>query len=603
MRGLLGIVQLSPGNSKGGLFDCLLSEFSLGRPLYCDRYESADHKLCVARLCRAGMQGSSQPARSANGRWMLFLNGELYNEDLLANNQAQAVLDAYVSEGEELFVRLNGSYALLLIEPAAQRLRLICDRSASQPIFYLKTADYFAFSSRLKPFRCIPNWKPKISRSALAGFLASGYHLQGRVLWDDVAQLGPGQMLTLESKNIKVHQYWDFTLASHRRVGDEVAYTEELARLLRCSIARRSRDGDRLGVLLSGGYDSRAIAGIMKRLWPDRPLQTITWGEEENKPESDALIAKQLSGRIGTKHEFFKLNGLALPEHFRSFVRLDEGRTDAVGNYPESLTIFKRIREALGVEVLLRGDECFGWKEDVRRNADMLHSLEIHELAKLMDSYAYLDPKVRRDLETLERQQLHQIISSCPYAELHDRKDHLYYTLRLCGYLNPLSQLKQIELDLRNPFLDNEILDFVSLLPEKLRLGKALFKATVKGLFPEFEAIGFAKHSSLIDWDQRLGHDSALQEYLRAILLEKENGFDAILDRRELERFLDRAFLTSGSLDGHEAKQPNTWRRMRRRLLRRRGFYNLSPCSQIFRLTILKIWVDEYMNGDFALSG
>ncbi len=602
MRGLMGIVQLSPGNSERGLFDCLLSEFSLSRPLHCDRYESADRKMSVARLCRTGVQGSSQPARSADGRWMLFLNGELYNDDLSADNQAQAVLDAYVSEGEELFVRLNGSYALLLIERAAQRLRLICDRSASQPIFYLKTADYFAFSSRLKPFRCLPNWKPKISRSALADFLASGYHLQGRVLWDDVAQLGPGQMLTLESKTIKVHQYWDFTLSSQTRVGDEQAYTEELARLLRRSIERRSRDGDRLGVLLSGGYDSRAIVGIMKRLWSDRPLQTITWGEDAHKPESDALIAEQLAVHVGSKHTFFKLDGSALPDHFRSFVRLDEGRTDAVGNYPESLRIFERIREELGLEVLLRGDECFGWKEDVRRNADMLHSLDIHELAKLTNSYAYLNPKVRRDLEAVERLQLHQILSACPYAGLHYRKDYLQYNQRLCGYLNPLSQLKQIELDLRNPFLDNEILDFVSLLPMKLKLGRALFKTTVRRLFPEFEAIGFAKHTSLIDWDQRLGSDMGLQTYIRAVLLEQKNGFDEIISRRKLEWFLERVFATAASRGRQEIGKADVWKRMRRRILRRQGHFELSPCTQIFRLMILKIWVDEYVNGDFTLS-
>jgi len=602
MRGLLGIVQFSPENSERGLFDCLLSEFSLSRPLHCDRYESADRKLSVARLCRTGVQSSSQPARSMDGRWLLFLDGELYNEDLPADNQAQAVLDAYVTEGEELFIRLNGSYALLLIEPAAQRLRLICDRSASQPIFYLKTADYFAFSSRLKPFRCLPNWKPKISRSALAGFLASGYHLQGRVLWDDVAQLGPGQMLTLESKTIKVHQYWDFTLSSQTRVGDEQAYTEELARLLRRSLARRSRDSDRLGILLSGGYDSRAIAGIMKRLWPDRPLQTITWGEDAHKPESDALIAEQLAVHVGSKHTFFKLDGSALPDHFRSFVRLDEGRTDAVGNYPESLRIFERIREDLGLEVLLRGDECFGWKEDVRRNADMLHSLEIHELDKLTDSYTYLEPRIRRSLEEIDRRQIQRLLTTSLYAELHDRKDHLYFTQRLWGYLNPLSQLKQVEVDLRNPFLDNEILDFIGLLPMELRLGRTLFKMTVERLFPEFQTFEFAKLSSLIDWDQRLGSDMGLQTYIRAVLLEQKNGFDEIISRRKLEWFLERVFATAASRGRQEIGKADVWKRMRRRILRRQGHFELSPCTQIFRLMILKIWVDEYMNGDFTLS-
>jgi len=602
MRGLIGIVKLSPGDLERELFDRLLKEFSLGKSLSYDCYHSSDGKVSAARSCRPSRRGGPQPAVSTEGRGIIFLNGELYNDDLIKENQAQALLNAYLAEGEELFVRLNGTYALLLIEPSAQRLRLICDRSASQPIFYLKTADHFAFSTRLKPLAGLPHWKPKISRPALASFLSSGYLPQGQVLWDGVAQLGPGQMLMLDSTGIKVRQYWDFTLSSHAQVGDEAAYSEELARLLQRSVGRRSRGNDRLGVLLSGGYDSRAIAGSMKRLWPDRPLQTITWGEDADRPGSDALIAQQLAGHVGAKHTFFKLDGSALPDHFRSFVRLDEGRTDAVGNYPESLRIFERIREDLGLEVLMRGDECFGWKEDVWRNSDMLHSLEIHELAKLTDSYTYLESRIRRTLEEVDRQQIQRLLAASPYAELHDRKDYLYFTQRLWGYLNPLTQLKQVEVNLRNPFLDNEILDFIGLLPMRLRLGKTLFKATVERLFPEFQTFDFAKQSSLIDWDQRLGSDLGLQAYIRAVLLEQKNGFDEIINPSKLEWFLERAFATAASRDRQEIRKPNVWRRMRRRMLRRQGHFELSPCTQIFRLMILKIWVDEYMNGDFALS-
>ena len=574
----------------------------MGKSLSWDRYHSSDGRIGAARSCSPCQQGGPQPAVSADGRLIIFLNGELYNDDLIEKDQAQAVLNAYLSEGEELFVRLNGTYALLLIEPSAQRLRLICDRSASQPIFYLKTGDHLAFSTRLKPLTCLPHWNPRISGPALASFLSSGYLVQGQTLWNGVAQLGPGQMLILDSTGVKVRQYWDFTLSSHVRVGDEGAYSEELSRLLLHSVERRSRDGDQLGVLLSGGYDSRAIAGSMRRVWPDRVLQTITWGEDAEKPGSDALIAAQLAEHIGAKHTFFNLNASALPDHFRSFVRLDEGRTDAVGNYPESLSIFERIQAELGLGILLRGDECFGWKEDVGRDSEMLHSLEIHELSKLTDSYTYLDSGIRRTLVEVDQRQIRGLLAASPYLELHDRKDYLYFTQRLWGYLNPLTQLKQVEMDLRNPFLDNEILDFIGLLPMKLRLGKTLFKATVERLFPEFKTFDFAKQSSLIDWDQRLGSDSGLQNYIRTILLKQKNGFDEIINRRKLERFLERAFATAASRDRQEVRKPKVWRRMKRKMLRRQGYYELSPCTQIFRLMILKIWTDEFMNGDFDLS-
>jgi asparagine synthetase B (glutamine-hydrolysing) len=603
MRGFLGLLRLDGGAADQGLFGELQRAFAPELTLPIPHYSAFEGRLMISHAGLAAPSPKTQHAHSADGKLILFLDGEVYNEDLTASDQAQALVEAFSAEGDRLLVRLNGSFALLLIEPFHYRVSLVCDRSGSQPLFYLGTPPYFIFSSRLKPIAALPGWIRHVDAGALADMLTCGFILRGASLLQGVKQLGPGQILTMESGNLKIRHYWSFTLTSDRKVGDDSAYSEELGRLVQQAVGRQIRDSVPYGVLLSGGYDSRAIAGCVKKAQSHNPLRTITWGENDSRPESDAFIARQIAQHIRSDHTFYALNGSALPSHFRSFVLLDEGRTDAVGNYPESLGIFARIRQELGIHFVLRGDECFGWKEDVKRESDMLHSLAIHELSKLEHTYDYLRPKYRRLLESVNRAQREQLLADCPYPDLHERKDYLYFTQRLFGYLNPLTQLKQIELNLRNPFLDNDLLDFISLLPTSLRLGKALFKKTVEQMFPDLGAYGFARYSSLIDWDRQIGVDQTLQDYIRQILLEQHNGFDEILDYRKLESFLGDAFAAAAASSFTSPPRPlHAWQRMHRRIIRRQGYFDLSPITQISRLMILKIWVDEYMNGDFELS-
>lgn len=603
MAGFVGLVQLKGAPIPENLRNNFLLAACEGGNYLLDSYLSPAQDVAIWRLHRGILNSQPQPVRSPDGRLFLFLDGEVFNEDLDLSDQAGSILKAYLQEGEALFTRLNGSFELALIESGSHRLTMVCDRSASLPLFYRQADSYLLFSSRLKPFAALPDIHQSVNLQALANFLACGYLLDGESLLNGVKLLGPGQMLTADRQGISVRNDWNFTFTPNPEARDEQAFSQELADLVFRAIERRTREDAQFGVLLSGGYDSRVIAGCLRKLKPERPFRTITWGEDEQRPDSDAAVAGLIARHLHAQHAFFKLDAAALPQHFRSFVVLSEGRTDAVGNYPEALRIFESIARDLKVDVVLRGDECFGWKEDVSREAEMLHSLSIHDMACLPGTYEYLQPRIRRQLDEASHAQIARLMRNRRYQDLHDQKDYLYFTQRLFGYLNPLSQLKQIVLNLRNPFLDNDILDFVGLLPTRLRLGKALFKTTARRLFPEFESYGFAKYTSLIDWNERLGRDAALQAYIREVLLDRANGFDELVDRRKLRQSLERAFAEAVNNSGlHKGNRLSPYQRLRRRIQRRRGYYDIRPCTQIFRLMIVKLWADEYLRGDFRLA-
>lgn len=603
MPGLLGILQLVGKSVEGVSFQEWLRDFTGKYGGAIERLSSRDDAFTAAHIRRIGSAAPSHTAVSEDGRILLIWDGEIFDEEFRSEDSSRALLDAFAREGAGLFSRLNGSFAMAFWEEEPRRLTLAADRVASLPVYYAKNLAQFAFSGRLKPFLHLNDDRSGVELGALADLLTNGYLLQGRLLLKGVRVLGPGQMLRVQDQRVELTHYWRYGFEPQLESADERRYMEELAELIRKAIECRLFGEDHFGVLLSGGYDSRVIAGFVQQLRRNGYLHTITWGENEETPETDAFISRRIADHLRAKHTFYRLNASALPRHFRDFVILDEGRTDAVGNYPEALLIFERILRELRLSVLFRGDECFGWREDVSCELEALHSLDIHDLHHLPDAYSFLKPSFRTKLVEVSHAQLQSLSEECPYDNLHDRKDYFYFTQRIFGYLNPLSQLKQQVIGLRNPYLDNELLDFIRRMPRQMRLGKRLFKATVRTLFPEFEPFGIARNSNLIDWHTRVGVDPDLQEYIRQVLLRQENGLDEVVDHRKLERFIADSFSeVARTVGSHPSDRVSFSARVRRKIRRRFGYFELRPETQMFRLMLLKLWLDEYLNGELRWS-
>ena len=596
MAGFIGLMRLD-GAPLSEEFCSRFFQVALDSKSYClDRYVSPQQSLSLLRLHRGILNPGHQPVSSPDGSLQLFLAGEIYNEDLDRTNQPASLLQAYLREGESLWKRLNGSYALALIEPSLKRLRLIADRTASVPIYYKQTPQLLAFSPEIRPLLALDTAIPKINPTALSNFLSSGCILEGQSLVGDIKILRPGQVLTVDASQVRLDFYWQFFYATERDPRDPRDLQEELFQLMLRAVERQTKDNIPSAVTLSGGYDSRSILGCMRRLYPEREIQTVTWGENPFLADSDAVVSERTARHYGTKHFFCTLRAAALPTHFRDFVRASEGRVDAAGNYPESLHIFKRIRDELGVQMLLRGNELFGVRSKVSRERQAWFTAFIPDLTTLPYSYSYLKPEVQRDLADLGYQQMRRLYCELPYDDAVDRKDHLFIAQRWPGYQSPLTQLKRRVIEERNPYIDNDLMEFVSRLPSKYRVWKNLYVETVQQKMPELHRLGASKVISLIDWDARLTKDRALQNFVKEILLEKKNDFDALIDRSRLVEFVERAFKPRKT--NRRSLRQRALRRLRRRLDR----FELEVSLEIFRLMIVKIWADEFLNGEFVLG-
>lgn len=594
MSGFLGLVRLDGAPLSADLLEKFRLAAAADQPhRFANRWASPSGEMALTRLHNGILNPAAQPVSSPDGKLLLFLEGEVYNEDLDLNDQPQAILDAYLKEGPALFKRLNGQYLLALIEPESHRLHLVCDRTGSVPLFWVRLGDLLAFSPRIKPLLSLPGLQPRLDYGAMANFLSTGCILEGKCLVQDVQLLRQGQVMTVERRTVEIHPYWEFSYTDQRDQRDPKVLTGELSDLVVQAVHRQTRDSLSYAVPLSGGYDSRSILCSLRRLYPALPIHTVTWGADDLRPDSDVMVAQRLAEYFRTLHSFYRLDAEALPDHFHAYVQASEGRVDAAGNYPESLGVLERIRRDLDVDILFRGNEFFGARAAVSRYRQALYVGFLPTFCMQPASFRYLRPEVYHQLSDLCEAQMRRIINSYPYDNYIDRKDHLFIAERFYAYHNPLTQLKRLVVEERNPLLDNDIIEFVRRLPPRLRIWKALFQMTARCIMPEFDRIGVSRVVSLVDWDLRLQQDGKLQKFVRSTLLEHRNGFDKIVDPDRLARHLDKVFAP------RKINPRSLARRIRRKIFNRLDRYDLPKSEEIFRLMILKIWVEDYLQGNF----
>ena len=601
MPGLVGILEMERERRVDVAVFQRMTASIVHRPWYrVDAHTSPG--VALARVHGVVLDPAPQPYVTDDGRLTIFLDGEVY-DDAAAGRLLPWIAETYRRHGPDFAARLNGSFTAIVLDAVESRAVIATDRTASRPLFYWQHGTTLYVAPELKALLAVPALERRLDWRAVAGFLASGFWLNGDTAVDGVRRVDHATVLTLDRDGLRSHRYWDYRLREDAPDRGERQFGEELAGLVRTAVRRRVRSAHRYGILLSGGYDSRGILGCYLAERPDAELITISWGEDEDVPGSDCWVARDVAARVGAKHHFFRLRPEALPDHLEESVYLSDGMTASCGNYPEGLTIFAKIREELGVDVLLRGDECLGWHAGPFDDRTALQSIGIHPLSDLPAYRTLLNPVQHRRLEGLADDLLAEILARCPAGGVHDRKDFLYLDQRLTYYLHPLNAFKTLEVEARRPYLDNDLLDFVTTLPLRYRLDKALFRRTVVGMFPDlFEHV--ARHWNLVDWHQQLGTDARLQRLVQERLHASRGALAGLL-ATTTPVTVDPSRPPGGcatTLARGIKRHPWLYQHLRplylrlRRRLKARGAAPITP-DIVFRLLTLTVWSERFLDG------
>jgi asparagine synthase (glutamine-hydrolysing) len=272
-------------------------------------------RLSIVDLSPAG----HQPMISADGRFIITYNGEIYNfQDLRPKLEAQGIkfrghsdtevmLEAIATYGVEATVkRLIGMFTIGLWDRRERTLTLVRDRLGIKPLYWAKFGGLFLFGSELKALRAYPGWTPRINRSAVAAFMRHNYIPAPHTIYEGVHKVEPGTVLTLPwNGEPKIKRFWDARTVAQAGLAnpiqvDDTELTDRLEALLRDAVRRRMVADVPVGAFLSGGIDSSTVAALMKAANAG-PVRTYTIGFELpgfDETTHSAAVARHL----GTDH-------------------------------------------------------------------------------------------------------------------------------------------------------------------------------------------------------------------------------------------------------------------------------------------------------------
>ncbi|BDG10852.1 asparagine synthase (glutamine-hydrolyzing) [Anaeromyxobacter paludicola] len=289
--------------------------------------------LAHRRLSILDLEGGGQPM-SAGGCTLVF-NGQCYRHEALraelrarghafqTRSDTEVVLRAYLEWGEPFVERLDGMFAVALWDSRARKLLLARDRMGKKPLYYalaqggaflrappaegLTPATGALFASEPKALLAHGGVPRALDRTALVQYLAVEYVPQPRSVWDAVFKLPAAHVAVLDAQGFRLRRYWELPLegGAPERL-DEAG--RGLVERLEGAVARRLVADVPVGVFLSGGVDSTAIAALATR--HARPVATFSIGFEEASFD-ESRWARLAAERLGTDHHEERLSATA----------------------------------------------------------------------------------------------------------------------------------------------------------------------------------------------------------------------------------------------------------------------------------------------------
>jgi asparagine synthase (glutamine-hydrolysing) len=257
---------------------------------------------------------ADQPIPNEDGTVQVLLNGEIYNfQELRAalaprhtfrsQGDTEVVAHLYEERGPDAVAALDGMFTLVIWDARARRLVLARDHFGKKPLYYWHDARRFVFASEIKALLAV-GVPAEMAEENLGEYLAFGYVPTPRTLFRGILKLPPASILVVDGAGVAAPRaYWDlrFPPAGEAPEVDLEPAAERVRELLSAAVRRRLVADVPLGLLLSGGVDSAAIAALMTRLAPGK-VRTFTVGFEGDAFFDERAHAERVARHLGTDH-------------------------------------------------------------------------------------------------------------------------------------------------------------------------------------------------------------------------------------------------------------------------------------------------------------
>jgi asparagine synthase (glutamine-hydrolysing) len=240
------------------------------------------------RLSIVDLAAGGQPMANEDGSVWVVYNGEIYNHAELrpeleaaghrysTRSDTEAIIHAYEQWGDDCVHRFRGMFAFALWDQPRRRLLLARDRLGVKPLYWTLHRDRLLFGSEIKALLESGLLERRANQAAIPELLGTRSLAGEETLFAGIRKLLPGHVLVFEGGRVAVSQYWDIPVRDRGRTAvRNASWVQEFRERLEQSVRLRLMADVPLGMFLSGGLDSSAIAAIMARQ-VDRPIQTFS---------------------------------------------------------------------------------------------------------------------------------------------------------------------------------------------------------------------------------------------------------------------------------------------------------------------------------------
>lgn len=446
---------------------------------------------------------AGQPMATADGRFVVTYNGEIYNflelrRELEAEgyhfqsrSDTEVLLYAWSEWGLSALTRFNGMFAFAIWDKKRRELTLARDRYGIKPLYYARKDKTLLFGSEIKALLAHPLMTAEADKEGLLEYMTFQNFFTERTLFKGVKLLPAGSYMTVDAETGSSHveRYWDFSFEEPQHKASVDEYAEELDRLFSRAVSRNLISDVPVGSYLSGGIDSGAVTALAAR--EIKYIRTFTVGFDLHSASGLELnmdereLAEHMSYLYKTEHYEMVLKAgdmeRALP---RMAWHIEEPRVGQ--SYPNFYAA--QLASKFGRVVLsgTGGDELLGgypWRyyravinDDFEHYIDRYYSFW-QRLISNTEIRALFEP-IWSDVKHIWTRDIFRDVFKQHASELDRPEDYVNHSLYfeaktfLHGLLMVEDKLSMAHgLESRVPFLDNDLVDFVTRLPVSMKLG------------------------------------------------------------------------------------------------------------------------------------
>ena len=407
MCGIVGFLGLSAdANRYPDWLRAMLGAIAHRGPDEAGYYFDERAGLGTARLSIIDLANGQQPMATADGRYWIAFNGEIFNfielrEELERRGvrfrtrcDTEVLLQALVAWDLEALAKLEGQFAFLFYDTDSGRLLFARDRWGERPLFYAASGGGYLFASEMKSMFALPFVERRLDIAAVQRVPQFYSTLPGETCFAGILALRPGHAGILQGGRIETFPYYRLPVGHCAEIGFEEAKERTFA-ALKESTRLRLRSDVPVGVYLSGGLDSTITTGLALEL-TNHPLKSFSI-EFDDRRFDEGDYQRMAARFFGTEHVPLRIGVRDIAEGFSEVVRHAETVLHRTAPVPLYL-LARKVREH-GVKVVLTGegsDESFlGYRIFLEARirtqfAGMDDEQRVHVLARLYPGIAQM---------------------------------------------------------------------------------------------------------------------------------------------------------------------------------------------------------------------